>query len=301
MRIKTVALLSVLLIAFSVLTGCGRIKGAVIEENPRFTIVTSFYPVYISTINITRGIENVAVINMTQPQTGCLHDYKLTPQDLKTLESANVFIINGAGMESFIEKVVSQQKALSIIEASTGIPLITDEHGEGNPHVWVAVSNTIIQVENISKELSRINPENALKYESNATEYIKKLEALKDEMHTTLSAVKNRNIITFHEAFPYFAEEFSLNIAAVVEREPGTAPTPRELEDTIQTIKALNIKSLFAEPQYSPKTADTIAQETGATVYILNPVVTGEATPDAHDAYIEIMRQNLSVLAEALS
>jgi zinc transport system substrate-binding protein len=119
-------------------------------------------------------------------------------------------------------------------------------------------------------------------------------------MHQELDKLPNKQIITFHEAFPYFAAEFSLKIAAVIEREPGSEPTPKEMEETIDKIKAAGIKALFAEPQYPVKAADAIAKETGAKVYTLNPAVTGEATQAAIDDYIKIMEQNLAVLKEAL-
>lgn len=88
---------------------------------------------YIETLNVTKGIPNVKVINMTKPQTGCLHDFQLTPEDLKTLEKANVFIINGAGMEAFMDKVIKQQPNIKVIESSKGIALIKDKTGEDNP------------------------------------------------------------------------------------------------------------------------------------------------------------------------
>lgn len=91
-----------------------------------------------------------------------------------------------------------------------------------------------------------------------------------------------------------------MNIAAVVEREPGSEPVPKELADIIETIKAAGIMALFAEPQYSSKSAETIARETGAKVYTLDPVVTGVATPDAYDAYLIAMESNMKTLQEAL-
>jgi zinc transport system substrate-binding protein len=119
-------------------------------------------------------------------------------------------------------------------------------------------------------------------------------------MHQELDLLPNKQIITFHEAFPYFAQEFNLKIAAVIEREPGAEPTPKEMEETIEKIKAAKIKALFAEPQYSVKAAEAIARETGAKVYTLNPAVTGEAKPEAIDDYIKIMEGNITVLKEAL-
>ena len=105
------------------------------------------------------------------------------------------------------------------------------------------------------------------------------------------------SIITFHEAFPYFAKEFDLRISAVVEREPGSEPSAKELADTIELVKESNAQALFSEPQYPDSAARTIAKETSAKVYVLDPAVTG---PDAYDAYINIMENNLKVLKEAL-
>ena len=306
MLYKMSKLFFLIVISSVLLAGCSNSKqhSGAVNSNPatkkNFIVVTSFYPVYISTINITRDVPGVEVINMTKSQTGCLHDYQLTPEDLKTLEKANAFVINGADMEAFLEKAVKQQQQLKVIDASKNIALLTDQNGEKNPHVWVSISNAIMQVQNIAGQLSAIDPENAEKYKKNAGEYQKKLETLRDTMQKTLAGTKNREIITFHEAFPYFAKEFGLNIVAVIEREPGSDPSPKELAETIEKVKASRIKALFAEPQYSSKAADTISRETGAKVYILDPVVTGEAKPGAYDDYIRAMEKNSKTLQEAL-
>ena len=285
-----------------ILSGCGRGSGSPQGDSSdhSITIITSFYPIYLETINITKDIEGVRVINMTQSQTGCLHDYALTTENLKTLSDGDVFVINGAGMESFLDKVVDQLPSLKIVDASKNIGLLKDEDGEENAHVWVSVTNAMTQVENIASQLSSIDPDRAEAYTTNAKTYNEKLQALKDEMHSSIDNLPRRDIITFHEAFPYFAQEFSLNIAAVIEREPGTEPSARELEDTIEIIKSSGINALFAEPQYSSKVADTIANETGSKVYYLDPIVTGDANPNGYDDYINKMRKNMLVLEEAL-
>jgi zinc transport system substrate-binding protein len=303
MQNRLAKLLPVLLISLIILSGCGKtttnnpVSSNSSVSEKKLTVVTSFYPIYISTINVTRDIPGVQVINLTKPQTGCLHDYQLTPDDLKTLEKADIFIVNGAGMESFLDKVIKQQPHLKIIEASHEIKLLKDEKGEENPHVWVSIPGNIAQVKNIAEQLTTIDKTNAAKYKSNSEEYVKKLETLNQKMHQALDGVKNRNIVTFHEAFPYFAQEFKLNIAAVIEREPGSEPSPQELKDTIKTIRDSHIKALFAEPQFSMKAAETIARETGAKVYTLDPVVTGDSTLNS---YINIMEQNLTTLESAL-
>jgi len=289
-----------LLICVVAFAGCGTNQSADKQkEDGKFKIVTSFYPMYVATINITKGIDGVEVKNMTKPQTGCLHDYQLTPADLKTLEKANAFVVNGAGMEAFLDKVVKQQEKLKIIDASKEIDLLKDGT-EDNPHVWVSITNAIKQVRNIEEQLSAADPKHADQYKENADAYAAKLENLKQDMHAAVDSLPNKNIVTFHEAFPYFAKEFNLNIVAVIEREPGSDPTPKDIEETVDKVKNLNIKALFVEPQYPEGAAQTISKESGAKVYTLDPVVTGDADENAADAYINAMKKNAQVLQEAL-
>lgn len=302
MKTKLTKILTIVFAASMLLTGCNNSaeSNKSIESNNKLTIVTSFYPMYISTLNIVKDIPDVEVINMTAPQTGCLHDYSLSTKDLKTLSSADIFVINGAGMESFLDDVIDEYSDLKIIEASNGISLIEDTDHDVNPHVWVSISKNIEEVSNIAKELSAFDPNHASEYEANADAYIAKLENLRTEMHAALDNVNNKDIITFHEAFPYFAEEFNLNIAGVIEVEPDSEPSAKEVENIISIINEKNIKALFTEPQYSSKIADTIAKETGASIYTLDPIVTGDANEDAYDDYIVKMQENLNTLKEAL-
>ena len=310
MKKKYTKILSLLIITLVALMGCSSKNTESINDSNEITIVTSFYPIYISTLNIIKDVPNVKLINMTKAQTGCLHDYQLSPEDLKTLSSADIFVVNGAGMEGFLDKVISNEKDLDIVDSSEGIKLLTadgeehshddenhnhdeeethaDDHDhEDNPHVWVSISNNIKQVQNIADGLAKYDPDNADKYEANAKEYISKLEALKTEMHEVIDTLPNRNIITFHEV-------------GVVEVEPGTEPSPKQLEETIEIAKNNNVKALFTEPQYAAKAATTISNETGIPLYTLDPIVTGDSTSDAYDDYITKMEQNLETLKEAL-
>ena len=316
MKTTLTKILTIIILVSLFLTGCNNSAKSnnSTESNNKLTIVTSFYPMYISTLNIVKDIPNVEVINMTAPQTGCLHDYSLSTKDLKTLSSADIFVINGAGMESFLDDVIDEYSDLKIIEASKGIDLIEDtehdDHTEDhdhedhdhdvNPHVWVSISKNIEEVSNIAEELSSLDPNHANEYQDNANEYIAKLENLKTEMHSTLDNIAHKDIITFHEAFPYFAEEFGLNIVGVIEIEPDSEPSAKEVENIISIINEKNIKALFTEPQYSSKIADTIAKETGASIYTLDPIVTGDSNEKAYNDYIIKMQENLNTLKEAL-
>ncbi len=288
--------LALILLTFA-LTGCGNSE----KQDGRLKIVTSFYPMYLDVLNITRGVEGVDVVNLTPPQTGCLHDYQLTPEDMKTLETADIFVVNGLGMEAFLDKVTEARPDLKIINASDTpkiVPILED--GVPNPHVWMSLTYSIEQVKNILSKLCELDPERAEKYRMHALEYVDELTTLRDEMHISLDMMPNKDIVTFHEAFPYLAAEFRLNIVAVIEREPGTEPTPQELADTIEKINALPVKVIFTEPQYSPKAAETIARETGAQLYELDPIVTGEAKPENLLDYPDRMLTNTLTLIKAL-
>ena len=273
----------------------GGISAAFAASGP-VRITASFYPMYIATLNIVKGVPGVEVRDLTKPMTGCLHDYSITTDDMKQLSKTDIFVVNGAGMESFLDKVIKQQPGIKIVSASDGIPLLKGAEGD-NPHVWISISLHIKQVRNIASKLALADPQHAKQYARNADLYAAKLERLRSDMHAGLKGVKTRDIITFHEAFPYFAKEFGLHIVAVIEREPGSEPSAKELAETITLVKKSGVRALFAEPQYPAKAAQTIARETGAKLYTLDPAVTG---PMRDDAYLSIMTKNLAELRRAL-
>ena len=304
-------ILSALLCAAVCLTGFSGC-GTPAKESSRLKLLASFYPIAIMALNITDGVEGVAVESMTQQQTGCLHDFQMTTADMKKAETADAFLINGAGMEGFLDKISDQLPELPVIDSSTGIPLIAsgeDHHhdgGEGhdhdqedyNPHLWVSITNCMEQVRNLSEGIIALDPEHEAEYRENTETYLEKLSALRDKMHSALDHVKNKDIITFHEAFPYFAEEFGLHIAAVINREPDSQPSAKELADTIRLVRETGVKALFVEPLYPETSADIIAAETGAQVYVLDPAVSGEWDKNA---YLTAMESNLQVLEQALN
>jgi len=247
-------------------------------------------------MNVLKDVPGIHLANLAPPNVGCLHDYVLSPDDMRKIEKADIMIANGAGMESFLIKVAGKYPRLRIGELSRGIPLIQGSGGP-NPHVWVSIGHAIDEVRNLSRFMARVDPGNGSAYERNGDEYIARLEVLRREMHAALDAYRGTPIITFHEAFPYFAREFGLKIVGVVEREPGSAPSARELADTIGLIRKLRVKALFSEPQYPAAAAEAIARQTGARLYLLDPAVTGPVRPDA---YLATMRRNLEILKEAL-
>jgi len=281
------------------------------QKKDKLKIVTSFYPMYIAAQNVVKDVESVELVNFTQPQTGCLHNYQLTPQDMISLENADILIINGGGMEGFLEDIVKQYPKLNIINASEGIEFLEGcehehehehehenekhEH-EYNAHVWVSISKYIQQIKNITKDLSGYDEANKEKYEKNEAEYILQLENLKETMNTELKDIKGENIVIFHDSFQYLADELGLNVKHVVVMEEDTSLSAGEIAEIVEEIKEYNIKVMFTEEQYSEQIAATVAKETQARVYVLNSCVRGEMDSQA---YINAMKSNIEILKEA--
>lgn len=309
----------VLGISVALSTGCARKEEPSVAV-PEKLVLASFHPMHVMALNVLRDVPGVRLESMAGPQTGCLHDYQLTPADRKRIDDAWVFLVNGGGMEAFLDKVLAEDSSLRVVEASRGMELIRndvvgashdhhghhehgEEHGEEhaeefNPHVWVSVSGAIEQVRRIGEQFAVLDTVHAALYRANAEAYIRRLDTLRREMHEALAPYKGARIITFHEAFPYFAREFGLEIVAVVEREPGSEPSAAELAETVEIVRRHKVKALFAEPQYPAKAAETVAREAGIPVRILDPAVNGDADPDS---YLRTMRSNLAVLREALA
>ena len=280
--------------------------GAVAE-----TIVTSFYPIYIFALNLTDGLEGVEVRNLTAPDTGCLHDYQLQTGDMKKLAAADAFLINGAGMESYLAGVMEAFPELKSVDASQGIELICSdeqEHGHGhdhdhsdvNAHVWLDAENAQIMVRNLAEGLMEACPEQAEAIAANRDAYLARLEALDGEITAALADLPRRDMVTFHEAFPYFARAYGLNVAAVVNREPSDSLSPAKLAELVKLVRSLGVPPLFVEPQYEDMAAQTLARETGAAVFTLDPAVTGPEENVPLTYYEDVMRANVQVLITAL-
>lgn len=276
------------------------------------TVVTSFYPIYLFALNLLDGIDGVEVANLAEPGTGCLHDYQLQTGDMKMLAKADAFLINGAGMEGYLEGVFEAFPQLPVVDASTGVELLEDcsdhshddhdhDHDHAyNAHIWLDAQNAILMVNNLADGLITTLPAHADAITANRDGYVARLTTLDDELTDALSAVAKKDIITFHEAFPYFAHAYGLNVTAVVNRDPDDALSPRALAELCKTVAALGAPPLFIEPQYEDMAAQTIARETGAPLYTLDPIVTGPDADVPLTLYEDVMRENLAVLLEAL-
>ena len=305
---KILSLVLVLVLVLSVCCSCTTPK----TENDNILLVTSFYPIYIFTLNIVNGIDDFEVACMAEQNTGCLHDYQILSRDAKLIADADVFIINGAGMETFLEDVYMSNENLKIVDSSKGVTLLEncDEHHENheeethhehnhsaNSHIWMSPENAKIQVKNIAENLASCYPQYKSAIEENKKLYLNRLTALSNELDEKSKVLKDENIITFHESYDYLANEYDFNVIATVESHEGSEPSAKGLAELVGVIKNNNVKVLFTEPDYKGSGATILSNETGVLVCTLNPVTKGEVSLTAYE---DIMRKNIETILKAV-
>lgn len=266
------------------------------QKEEEITIVTSFYPIYIAALNVVGDADQVQLKNLSEPQTGCLHDFQLTPEDMKLLSTADVFLINGGGIESFMQEVAGAYPDLTVIEACGNNTFLADEDEE-NAHAWMSVSAYEIQVQTIADELAKADPNRASQYEKNASVYIEKLEKLKERQQAIFEAAEGQSVILFHEAFDYVAEDYGLSVSYVLDLDEERQVSAGELADVMAAIARDDVQYIFAEELYGRKTAETVQEEADVTVIYLNPLNRGDYDKDS---YLEGMSKNLDLLEQSL-
>ena len=244
------------------------------------------------------GGENVQV-EVLVPPGASPHTYEPTPGQMTLLHKADVLVLNGIGLEFWKDKVLNSvsNPRLHVVIAAEGILVLqTGEHGEGgNPHVWLDPINAALEVARIRDALVAVDPAHKDADLANGAAYIEDLKALDRDIMLTTAAFPNKKFVAFHPAWEYFARRYGLVQAAVIERTPGSEPSPGEIAQIVKTVRETGARAIIAEPQFSTKAAEAIAAESGAKVVLLNPL--GE--PPDFD-YIQTMRHNVEQLKSAM-
>lgn len=261
------------------------------KEEDGFLVVTSFYPMYIAAENIVGESENVTLKNLSEPQTGCMHDYQLTPEDMKLLSGADVFIINGGGIETFLAKVAQAYPDLLIVDASEGVDLEED-----NSHVWMSIPAHMQQVQNIARAVCDLDGENREYYEARKEEYLSELSKLKEQQEEIRREIQGEKIISFHEAYDYVARDFGLTVALTLDLDEERQVSAGEVADVLAAVADEGISVIFAEELYGREMAQTVQKEADVTVCYLDTLVRGEYEPDS---YIKNMKENIRLIREA--
>ena len=259
------------------------------QSPDKLHILTTFFPLYDFTRQI--GGQHI-VVDLLFTQTPEVSSF--TPEDIQKINQAEILIKNGAGLEPVLDELIASgdNSNLTIIDTSQGVPL-----RQADPHIWLDPNHAIIQVQNIANALAAADPDHASDFQANAQAYITQLKQLDTDIKQRVATFTHRDFVAFHPAFSYFATRYHLNQAAVIEEFPGQEPSPQYLAQIINTIRDLKISAIFSEPQFSPRVIQSIARDTGLTVYTLDPIETGDP---ARDSYLSLMRQNLTSITKAL-
>ena len=291
-----------LLISISVVLLCGTFFYVKLNnkesDDSEFLVMTSCNPVYLATINVVGDAEGVTVQNLSQPTTGCLHDYTLTTEDMKNLSKADVLIVNGGGMEGYLEDVVEAYPNLPIIDTFEAVeedyPVIIEEeaeeeeedhshgtseehhHDEGaNSHIWMSEEIYAGQVQAIADGLAALDSSNASVYASNADTFISVMDSQIDNqgLDETLSGA---NVAVLHEAFAYTAQSLGANIVATMDLDEERQVSAGEVSDFIDAINENNVQVVFAEYDYGHAMGELITEQTDAKVVYLETLVHGD-------------------------
>lgn len=283
------------------------------DHGKRLQVVASFMPVY---AHAARVAGNQADVTMLLKADSGPHDYQLSPADVKRIADADLFLINGAGIEEWLDDLVRSAGSarLRVVDTGAGVeksanPAVVEiggsgeddshghDHGEGaNPHIWLDPVNAMEQTRAIARAFIEADPENAEIYQSNANQYLAELGELDRDFRAAMAALPGKDLITFHDAFPYLAKRYGMNYVGCIEAFPEKDPTPAQLKSLVRAIQKHQVKVLFAEVGYSPSILKSLAGQTGARVVELDTLEVGEADPHA---YIKRMRNNLRALQNA--
>lgn len=305
------------------------------EADDMLTVVTSFYPMYIAALNIVDGVEGVRLENLSEPQTGCLHDFQLTPEDMKLLSTADVFVINGGGIESFMSDVAKAYPKLDVVEACEDVALLSEDdadsdhdhdhdadtesdsdhdhdheadaesdsahdhdHGDENAHAWMSVPRYRTMVQTIASRLAEKDAKHADEYYANAKAYDAKLAVLEEKINSIKSLTNGQNIIIFHEAYAYVADDFSMNACYLLDLDEERSVSAGEIKQVIGAIKDDGVSVILAEELYGKSMGDTVSRETDVHVIYIDPLNRGEYDKDS---YLYGMEHNIELIKEAFT
>jgi zinc transport system substrate-binding protein len=263
-------------------------------------ILVSLYPLY----DFARHIAgDRARVTLLVPPGIEPHDWEPAPADIVRVQSARVFVYNGAGLEPWAEKLLGEVRRgdMRIVKATAGLDLLTTE-GQPDPHVWLDPLLARAEVEAIRTALVAVDPVHAPIYDGNAAAFSSQLLALHERFAAGLERCERREIVVSHAAFAYLARRYRLTQLPIIESlSPDAEPSPAALAALTRQARRARVTYVFFETLVASKLAETLAREVGATALVLNPVEGLTKEQDAQGmTYVQLMDANLTNLRTAL-
>jgi zinc/manganese transport system substrate-binding protein len=240
------------------------------------------------------GGPNVSVTSLV-PKGGDVHTFEPRPADVQTVAGAQVIVMNGLGLDDWLQKTVTNAAApgTPLVKLGVDLPGVVllpgEEPGTQNPHLFMDVTYAKVYVDRIAAALKQVDPTDAAGFDSRAAAYETRLDALDASIRTRVATIPaaNRKMVTFHDAFPYFAREYGITIVGVAVEAPGQDPSAAYTAQLIDAIKAAGVKAIFSEDQFPTKLVDQLAAETGTKVVAnLYDDSVGDPPVDSYEAVI---------------
>lgn len=287
---KLMSYLLAVVLLLGMLCGCSSKAG-------QADIAATTLPVYQFTSMLCKDT-GLTVTRLVNESVSCLHDYTLSVNQVRALESAKLVVISGAGLEDFMAESLENKQ---VIDSSAGIQLLESCHDhdhaghshEADPHIWLSVANAQAMAKNIYNGLCAAYPEHKDTFDANMAVLMNQLRNLENYANAQLAELSCRELVTFHDGFSYLADAYGLTILAAVEEESGSEASSQALIDLIELVRSHELPGIFMEENGSDAAAKTISAETGVNLYILNMAMAG-------DDYFAAMYHNIDTLREAL-
>lgn len=266
-----------------ILTSCGTVP----EKPDKLVVYSSFYAMndFVKTI----GGEDI-VFHSIVPTGSEPHDFEPSPKDMAKLSDADLFVYSGLGIDEWVKDVAAElPEGVSVVCASEHI------EADGNdPHVWLSPANAKEQLKTICDAMSVVDEDNFPKYRQRLSEYIEQIDELEAEYAN--AGFEGKKLFVTHGAYGYLCAEFGMEQIALEGISGDSDPSPAQMADIVNQIKAEGAKSIFYDPLEGDKLANAVAREAGIEAL---PLYTFEGDPE-HRSYVEIMKLNLNQLKQGL-
>ena len=259
----------------------------------KLTVAATIYPLYDIARNVTGDAGAVKVI---VPSGASPHLFEFSPRQLQALQNVRAVFAIGHGLDNWATQVTNVVKGARIITVDQGIDLRTFEDGTTDPHYWLNFGNARKITDNIVKALIEIDPAHADVYRANAQGYEEKLAERERDLKEVLAPAQGIPILTFHDAWFYFSENFGLKIAGTFEPAAGEEPTPRYLAELQRKIETEHIHIIFIEPQLSTAVLESFAKDNKVSIAQLDPL----GGVEGRTSYLELMEFNADSIRRAL-
>ena len=305
MKRVAVLILSMLLL----LSGCNTQPQEQAQPDETKLVYATFFPLYAITERVIRGVPDLHLRTLIQPQDGCIRDYQLSDLDIAKIAAADAIIMAGRSLESFEGAFFTDDIGLTAIAAYDGLTLIgqgTETDGEEgshfdgeNPWLFLSVEGAGLIMESIAGAMASVDPDYEAQYAENLHQGLEELEDLYADMQAALTAVNPVSVGLMHEGLVYMAEDLGLHVACHVDREPGTAVYDNDLMITRADLKGTGAKVVLLEKQ-APDQLKNAMKDAGYQVALIDTLTTFPMGA-AFDHYLEAMRGNARAIAGAFA